>query len=164
MDLSVHIVGQDSSSEAIAARLKGLGINVDQLHGDYSVLYNTYQNVFESFHKITTADVVLIGSQVTPDNVLEVLYAVLKNKPIVTNGTASCADGVDNFSKEIINKSLAHFYAKDITKIDEAQLRHFLTETASQAVNYQLQSYQAALIRARVRAFFRVAVSPTVMA
>ncbi len=164
MDLSVHIINKGNNSQIIAAHLKDLGINVDFSHDDHYALYNTYHDLFGNFHHISTASVVVINGSITPNNTLEILYAILKNKPIISIGNTDCTDEVDNFTQKLIKKAKSHFLTKDISQVDEAELSRFLSEITKQPVDYHLESHQTALIRARVRAFFRETINPSIIA
>lgn len=163
MDLSVHILDRDASYQTTMTLLKQLDVNVEHSQADHFALYNTYREAFSEFHHINSADVVIIGSKISNDNALQLLYAILKNKPIIAPNRLQY-DTTDSLTQAIIKKAAPHIYLKDITTLEETSLHRFLTEIHKQPTNYHLEPAQAALIRARVRAFFREAVSPSVAA
>src|SRR3989337_378464 len=98
MDLSVHILDQDTSSQSTLAQLKQLDVNVEHSQADHFALYNSYREAFSEFHHINSADVVIIGSKISNDNALQLLYAILKNKPIVVPGRLQY-DTTDSFTR-----------------------------------------------------------------
>lgn len=109
-----------------------------------------YQAIADSsFHLIANED-----GKITAKLALQMLYAMVKSRPLVLLATPQFSPDVDQFARQIIN---AHLPAIAVARLAPGQLAACI-DTLPETLDYELDSSHKILIRARVKSYFRTLV------
>lgn len=83
----------------------------------------------------------------------EILYAMLKNRPILMTGTLAFSDELNPFIKEIIVRHVPEFHAINLPELELSEVDALLRQLKT--TSYQLSSSEKLLIRHRLKMYFR---------
>ena len=89
------------------------------------------------------------------DLALQILYAMLKNKPILICELPTFADDVDTFTQRLISSRLHSFAITNLTKAQRAEINSALRHLANTKIDYMLSPHDEVLIRSKVRNYLR---------
>lgn len=148
---------------ALESMFTQLGIRVAHPAQDEPLLYSNDQNVawqrynnelffYESIAG-SSFHIIYNDGKVNEDTSREILYAMLKNRPIFIVGELVFLTKTSSFARDLIMKHVHQFHTVDLAELELAELNRLLNK--AKPVDYQLLGSEKILINARVKAHFR---------
>lgn len=167
MNVATQISGNISSHSpalhALRHMLIQLGIHVARPTQDEPLFYTTtmntawrqYNNELNFYEAIADSTFHIVYSSEKIDELVsqQILYAMLKNRPIVVTGKLVFSSKVGTFTRDLIGKHLRSFHLLDLADLDLAELSRVLSKLKT--VDYALSKSEKILIRSRVKSHFR---------
>lgn len=124
-------------------------------------VWTMYDVVLSYFESISTSDFHIISNEangikgyIGETAALEIMYAMLKRKPIILLHAPKFKDSLDTFTKQIISTRLNKMMISNLIELDETDLTEFLNNLR-EPVNYVISQREETLIRSQLRAQFR---------
>ncbi len=108
-----------------------------------------------SFHTVVNSQGI-----VTQEMAIQILEALLHNRPIIFCELPDFNDEVDTYIQRLISSQLHNFVVADLTKLDDNHVRNILRHIKNTSLSYVLTSRDNILIRAKIRAFLRGLLVP----
>lgn len=143
--------------------LAQLGVSVTHPTQDESFSYThkvnaawqKYNNELFFYESIaaSTFHILYNDGAVDKDIARQIIYAILKNRPIVMIGELAFAKEVSSFTRELITSHMDQFHIVDLVELDLTELSRLFTKI--KPIDYQLLSIEKILINAQVKAHFR---------
>jgi hypothetical protein len=90
---------------------------------------------------------------------LQVLYAMLKERPILMTGAPLLADNLNLFIRDTLTKHVHEFHSINLPELELTELSILLTKL--KPASYRLSKGEKVLIATRIKGFFRDLVSET---
>lgn len=117
-----------------------------------------YHVALDNFDLIKQNDTYILYSHhvpITKEVALEIMYAMLNNKPIIMLHPPVFSKDIDLFSREAITKRINKIMICDLQVLSEDDLHTFLHNTAQDRVNYVVTKRETVQIKSRLKAYFR---------
>lgn len=118
----------------------------------------TYDDELQYYSSIAEASLHLIcnkGNALDDRATREVLFAILRRKPVVLLHPPAFSADSPMFARELIMDRLSKFLICDLEMLDDTDLQSFLENSAAEPINYVLTKHETTLIRSLLRAHFR---------
>lgn len=148
---------------ALKSMLAHIGINVAHPAKDESLFYETdasaawqqYDKELEFYEAISRSSFHIVYNDGSIDDEigLQILYAMLKNRPILMTGAPVFADDLNLFTRETIKKHLHDFHSINLPELELTELSQLLQKL--KPVSYSLSKSEQVLINTRVKGLFR---------
>ena len=161
--ISGNIRPNSNTFASLVSLLAYIGIYVTQSPADESLFYapeaneawqqynealDFYESIAHSAFHIVSAD-----EPITQETGLHILYAMTKNRPIVTTGALHFSATLSPFIKGIVAKHGALFHSVNPATLDLPDLQRLLGTL--QPTDYRLSKTQHILIASMVKTHFR---------
>lgn len=123
--------------------------------GDMSILWQHYDKELEFYDSIGRSSFHIIYNDGVIDNEigLQILYAMLKERPILMTGAPVFSDDISLFIRDTIIKHSQKFHSINLPELELTELSLLLQKL--KPTNYSLSKHEKILINARVKALFR---------
>jgi hypothetical protein len=154
---------------ALKTMLAHIGINVTQPAQDESLFYKTdmnaawqhYEKEVDFYKSIehSAFHIVYNDGPITNEIGLQILYAMLKERPIIMTGAPNFDDNLLSFIRDTITKHFHDFHSINLPELELTELSLLLYKL--KPTNYSLSKGDKILIRAGLKAFFRSILRPT---
>lgn len=154
MDLTAQFCGRSAKFKLLASKLERLGVVIRHTDEAHRLLYSTYHNNYQTFHAIAACDFIVSDGKVNTETALPLLYAILKNKPIISLAKPSFSRSVDSFTVHTIRTCMPHIHINNLAELNDAELQLFVAGAIEQ-FSYELPKRTTTLIRSRVRTYFK---------
>jgi len=148
---------------ALGTMLSHIGIKVAHPTKDEPFFYETdpsmpwqhYNKELEFYDSIGKSSFHIVYNDGIIDNKigLQILYAMLKERPILMTGAPVFSDDLSLFIRETLNKHLQEFHSINLPELELTELSLLLYKL--KPTNYSLSKNENVLIRAKVKAHFR---------
>lgn len=148
---------------AFKSMLNYIGIHVTQPAKDESFFYGAqasakwhrYDKKLGFYKSIAFSPFHIVYNDETIDNEmgLQILYAMLKERPIIMTSTPVLANDLNLFIRDIIRKHLPEFHSINLPEFELIELSLLLHKL--KPTNYHLSKTEQVLINARVKTLFR---------
>jgi hypothetical protein len=158
-----HIYPDSTALLALKNMFTQLGISVTHPTPDESLFYTDSVNAAwqqynsELFFYESIADsafhVIYNDEKIDKDMARQILYAMLKNQPIVMTGKPVFARDVSSFARELITRHADTFHFVDLPELELTELSKLFSKV--KPVDYNLLGSEKILINARIKAHFR---------
>ena len=113
--------------------------------------YEAATHFYESIAK-APFHLVFCGDSISAQTANELLYAMLKDIPIIMIGAPRLSNNIGYYAKETLASRLKHLPAINLPELEAEELHYLLTHI-SKRTDYHLNHSQQVLIRSRVRAY-----------
>lgn len=167
MNVATQISGNirpgNKALTALKSMLTHVGINVTQPAKDESFFYasgsgaswHQYENELAFYNSIAHSSFHVVYNDDAIDNEagLQILYAMLKERPILMTGAPVFADGLNLFIRDTIKKHVQEFHSINLPELELTELSRLLVKL--KPTNYSLSKNEKVLIKAGVKALFR---------
>lgn len=167
--ISGHIYRESAHLHTFTHLLIQLGIQVAYPDQDESFFYKAdlnaawrhYNRELEFYESIASSSfhVLYNDGPISDDTALEILYAVLKNRPIVVIDTLVFAKNVSSFGRDLIMQHAEKFHMVDVPELELSELNELLR--AIKPIDYHLLGSERLLISAQIKAHFRALLEQT---
>jgi hypothetical protein len=114
--------------------------------------YNNQLSVYESIAE-STFHIVYNDGPIDDEIGSQILYAILKNRPVVMTGAPIFSKDINPFVRETIIEHLHHFHSILLTELELDELDSLLKQL--KATDYHLSNSKRILIHAHVKMYFR---------
>jgi hypothetical protein len=114
--------------------------------------YDTELELYESIAK-SPFHILFNDGAITDTAGQQLLYAMLKNRPIIMSGTPTFSDTISPFARDTIMTHLHRFHAVHLPGLDATEMKALLSHL--KPCDYALTNSEKVLIQSRVRAHFR---------
>lgn len=117
-----------------------------------------YDNITNHFSSIKTSDAYIVENKndlIENTQALEIIHAMMANKPIILLDVPRFSASVSLFLREVILSRLNKIMVCDITMFDDEDVKIFLSTIIGNPVNYSLTKHESALIKSHRRRLFR---------
>jgi hypothetical protein len=117
-----------------------------------------YHVAIDNFDLIKQNDSYILftsSEPITPDIALEIMYAMTLRKPVILLAPPIFSKDIDLFSREMIMNRLSKILVCDVQLLDQGDLHQFLHNAAREPMNYVITKHETALIKSRLKAYFR---------
>lgn len=148
---------------ALKSMLAHIGINVAHPVKDESLFYETdtstpwqhYENELAFYDAIAHSSFHVVYNDGSIDNEigLQILYAMLKERPILMTGAPVFSDDLNLFIRDTLKKHLHDFHSINLPELELTELSRLLTKL--KPTSYSLSKNERVLINAKVKALFR---------
>lgn len=118
--------------------------------------WQRYESELAFFESIAMSSFHLILNQeaLTREQGLQVLYAMLKGRPVVLVEEPRFTSEVDAFTRETVTAHRAELKVEALPEMEPAELNYLLKNIETH-VEYSLSAHEEALIKSHVKAYFR---------
>lgn len=124
-------------------------------HQAYEILLDYYGSIVTSnFHIICNNEHGKTG-YLNRNVVLEILYAMVKRKPVIFLHPPRFTGDIDSFSRKMIERYLHQMIVCDLLMLDTVDLKRLLSGIAHPPTAYALTNDDRAHIQRLVRTYFR---------
>ena len=161
--ISGNIRPHSPALHAFRHMLIQLGIHVARPTQDEPPFYTTgmnaawrqYNNELDFYEAIADSTFHIIHSNERIDELIsqQILYAMLKNRPIVMTSKLRFGPDVSAFTRELIEKHSPSLHIVDLAALDLTELSNVLGKLKT--IDYGLSNSERILIRSRVKSHFR---------
>ena len=148
---------------ALKSMLAHIGIHVAHPVKDESLFYETdtsavwhhYDKELEFYDSIAHSSFHIVYNDGRIDNEigLQILYAMLKERPILMTGAPVFSDDLNLFVRDTIQKHLREFHSINLPELELTELSLLLQKL--KPTSYSLSKNETVLINARVKGLFR---------
>jgi hypothetical protein len=90
---------------------------------------------------------------ITEDVARQMLYAILKERPVLMTGSPVFDDSISLFSKDILRRHVPLFHSINLPALEQTEIASLITRLSP--VDYMLNESEKVLIQSRVKAHFR---------
>jgi hypothetical protein len=167
MNVATQISGNirpgNTALHALKTMLTHIGIHVAHPTADESLFYETdtnavwrqYDNELAFYKSIADSSFHIIYNDGAIDEEIgtQILYAMLKNRPILMTGAPAFSDNLTPFIRDTIKKHFHDFHSMNLPELELTELSLLLQKL--KPLDYSLSKGEKILIRARVRSLFR---------
>lgn len=167
MNVATQISGNirpgNTALHALKTMLAHIGINVAHPTADESLFYETdanaawqhYDNELEFYQAIADSSFHIIynDGEIDEDIGMQIMYAMLKNRPILMTGAPVFSENLSLFVRDTIKKHVHSFHSMKLPELELTELSLLLHKL--KPTDYSLSRREKILIRARVRSLFR---------
>lgn len=118
--------------------------------------WRAYESELAFFESIGGSSFHLVCNDTPIDAKLaqQMLYAMLKRRPLVVSDEPVFAEDVSTFAQRTIRGHLAQMYVMDFTKMRVAEVKQFLS-MLPESVNYHLSPHETMMINVHGKGHFR---------
>jgi hypothetical protein len=148
---------------ALGTMLSHIGIKVAHSEKDEPFFYGAdpsmawqhYDKQLEFYDSIAKSSFHIVYNDGIIDNEvgLQILYAMLKERPILMTGAPIFADDLNLFIRDTLKKHLQELHSINLPELELTELSLLLHKLKK--TNYSLSKNEKVLIQSRVRALFR---------
>lgn len=153
---TAQVIGGQADHPTTRAQLQVLLENtgIQPINNEAGEALDTYTREVVALKETTQANIVICHSHspLTLDMSIKLLYAMLKQRPIIISGRLSFAASIGFSTKTLIKSRLKYCYASSILDLDPEEQR-FLISNIPETTDYHLSHTQTVLIRSHVRAY-----------
>lgn len=114
--------------------------------------YDTQLALYESIAQ-SPFHIVFNDGAITEDVGRQILYALLKERPILMTGAPTFDTSLSPFAKDIIVKRINQFHSVLLPGLEQSEMNELIKRV--KPINYHLNENEKVLIRSRVKAHFR---------
>jgi len=161
--ISGNIRPENKALTALRTMLAHVGINVAHPvkdepffnSDDTSTLWHHYDKKLEFYDAIGKSSFHIVYNDDKIDNEvgLQILYAMLKERPILITGAPVFADNLNLFIRDTLKKHMQEFHSIDLPELELTELSRLLYKL--KPTNYSLSKNEKVLIKAGVKMLFR---------
>jgi hypothetical protein len=161
--ISGNIRPGNMALHALKTMLTHIGIIVTHPTADESLFYETdanaawqqYDNELAFYRSIASSSFHFIYNDGSIDEEIgtQIMYAMLKNRPILMTGVPVFASDISLFIRDTIKKHLHDFHPVKLPDLELTELSLLLHKL--KPTDYSLSRSEKVLIQARVRSLFR---------
>jgi len=161
--ISGNIQPNNNAFKGLVAMLTQLGIYVEHSPKNKPSFYDTelqlawqhYNNQLAIYESIaqSTFHVVYNDGPIDDEIGSQVLYAILKSRPIVMTGAPIFSEDINPFVRETIVEHLHHFHSVLLPELELGELDNLLKQLKT--TDYHLSNSKRILIHAHVKVYFR---------
>lgn len=160
--ISGKILPGNKTLIAFRSMLAHIGINVAHPSSDESLFYTDANAVWRQYEQElafyraiagSSFHIVYADDRIDNKTGLQILYAMLKERPIVITGTPQLADNLNLFIRDTLAKHLDEVHVISLPEFELTELSLLLHKL--KPVNYNLSKGEKTLISAATRALFR---------
>lgn len=148
---------------ALNSMLTHIGINVARPVKDEPFFYGTdmdtpwqhYNKELEFYDSISRSSFHIVYNDGAIDNEigLQILYAMLKERPILMTGAPVFSEDLSLFMRDTLKKHLQDFHSINLPELELTELSILLSKL--KPTSYSLSKNEKVLINSRVKALFR---------
>jgi hypothetical protein len=148
---------------ALKSMLTHIGINVAHpvkdeqffYEADMDMPWQQYHKELEFYDSITRSSFHIVYNDGPIDNEigLQILYAMLKERPILMTGAPVFADDLSLFIRDTLKKHLQDFHSINLPELELTELSILLSKL--KPTSYSLSKNEKVLINSRIKALFR---------
>jgi len=148
---------------ALKNMLTYIGIHVTHPTADESLFYETdahagwqqYDHELTFYNSIAGSSFHIIynDGEIDEEIGMQILYAMLKNRPILMTGAPVLSTDLNLFVRDTIKKHLHEFHSINLAELELTELSILLHKL--QPISYSLSKSEKVLINARLRRLFR---------
>jgi hypothetical protein len=167
MNVATQISGNirpgNTALHALKTMLIHIGIHVAHPTADESLFYETdanaawrqYDNELAFYRSIADSSFHIIYNDGAIDEEIgtQILYAMLKRRPILMTGAPVFASDLSLFTRDTIKKHFHDFHSMNLPELELTELSLLLSKL--KPMDYSLSKGEKVLINARVRSLFR---------
>jgi hypothetical protein len=167
MNVATQISGNirpgNKALTALHSMLSHIGIKVAHPVQDEPLFYGAaqgmpwqqYENELEFYDSIAKSSFHIIYNDGKIDNEigLQILYAMLKERPILMTGAPVFSGNLNYFTREVLKKHWQSFHSINLPELELTELSLLLHKL--KPTSYSLSKNEKVLINARVKALFR---------
>lgn len=156
---------------ALKTMLAHIGIKVTQSVQDESLFHKTnmkvawqhYEKEVDFYKSIehSAFHIIYNDGPISNEIGLQVLYAMVKDRPILMTGLPLFADDLNLLIRDTLTKHVREFHSINLPELELTELSRLLTKL--KPVSYSLSKSEKILINARIKGFFRDLVTETVV-
>lgn len=160
--ISGKILPGNKTLIAFKSMLAHIGINVAHPSGDESLFYTNanaawqrYDQELAFYRAIASSSFHIIYADEAIDNQtgLQMLYAMLKERPIIVTGTPTFANKLNPFIRDTLTKHIHEVHVINLPEFELTELSMLLHKL--KPVSYNLSKGEKTLITAGIRMLFR---------
>jgi hypothetical protein len=161
--ISGNIRPNNKAMHSFIHMLTHIGIDVTHPIRDESFFYNTntsnawhyYNQEIDFYESIAgSAFHVIYNDELIDEEVsMQILYAMLKQRPIVMAGAPHFSESVHPFTKGLITRNMPLFHSADLPELELTELSHLLSQL--KPTEYKLQNSEKILVHANIQKHFR---------
>ena len=160
--ISGKILPGNKTLIAFKSMLSHIGINVAHPSGDEPLFYDDasaawlqYDQELAFYKAIASSSFHIVYADAAIDNKagLQMLYAMLKERPIIITGKPEFSRNLNLFIRDTLDKHINQVHVIDLAEFELAELSMLLHKL--KPVSYSLSKSEKTLIAARIRALFR---------
>jgi hypothetical protein len=130
----------------------------------YELFLDFYESIARSDFHIVCNEVGDSKGYLSEQMADELLYAMLKSKPVIMLHSPLFLEDVDIFAQQIIKRHMSRIVICDLTLLDREDICAFLGNVGERPVNYSLTNNEKAIIQSRGRGYFRQLLHQTTAA
>jgi hypothetical protein len=167
MNVATQISGNirpgNKALTALRIMLTHVGINVAHPEKDEPLFYGAdtgmvwqhYDKELEFYDSIGKSSFHIVYNDGTIDNEigLQILYAMLKERPVLMTGAPVFSDDLNLFIRDTLQKHLREFHSVNLPELELTELSRLLYKL--KPTNYSLSKNEKVLINAGVKMLFR---------
>lgn len=161
--ISGNITPHNDAFRALEHMLSQLGIQVTLGDNDESLFYETNEHtawqkynselaVYESIAECTF-HIIYNDKPIDEEVALQIVYAMLKDRPILMTGAPLFNETLNPFIQRIILRHVSQFHAINLPELDLTELSVLLSKLKT--TRYSLTNSEKLLIKNRVKKYFR---------
>jgi len=149
--------------QALRDMLTHIGINVTHSTLDESLFYKPdkttawqeYESELAFYESIAGSSFHIIYNDGAIDDKIgsQILYAILKGRPIVMTGAPEFDKDISPYMKNLIQQHMPLFHSINLPELDLIELSHLLRKL--EATDYKLSTSQKILIKSHIKTHFR---------
>ena len=124
----------------------------------YNVGLDYYESIAESNFHIVCNSFEDNDGYVGESAAREILYAMLKNRPIILLFNPNLKPSIDHLTRDIITRHQSQLHVANLLAMDDQEIESYLDKVAASQPAYDLSSHEKTLIRSRVRTYFRESI------
>ncbi len=161
--ISGNIRPNNAAFKALLGMLAQLNIYVEHLPKNRPSFYDTelqlawqqYNNQLAVYESIAHSTFHIIYNDGPIDDEIgsQILYAILKNRPVIMTGAPTFTEDIHPFIHEIVTKQMQHFHSVLLSELEIGELDELLRQL--KPTDYKLSSSERILIHAHVKSYFR---------
>jgi hypothetical protein len=148
---------------ALKDMLTHIGINVTHSTLDESLFYkpdkatawHEYESELAFYESIANSSFHIIYNDGVIDDKIgsQILYAILKGRPVVMTGAPDFDDSINPYMKKLIKQHMPLFHSIKLPELDLIELSNLLRKL--EATDYKLSTSQKILIKSHIKSHFR---------
>jgi hypothetical protein len=147
---------------ALKSMLAHIGIKVAHPINDESLFYKDTSDVWQRYNKElefydsighSSFHIVYNDGAIDNETGLQILYAMLKDRPILMTGAPVFASDLNLFVRDTIKKHARQFHSINLPELELTELSKLLQKL--KPTSYSLSKNEKVLINASVKALFR---------
>lgn len=161
--ISGNIRPGNTALYALKSLLSLVGIKVAHPSQDESLFYETdtkaiwrhYDRELAFYQSIANSPFHIVYNDAPIDSEIatQIIYAMLKNRPILMTGTPVFAETLAPLSRDTINKHIHYVHSINLADLELTELSMLLAKL--KPIDYSFSKQEKVLMRALIRAHFR---------